>query len=118
MHINVTVGGTNYNVLVATSHSDIVCPGIIITAGEFNISGHTVDPNGSPIPRVTVTISNTQGTVIRSTVTDESGAYTLSNIQSGSTYIVGASNKLYVFTPRTINLLDDVTGFNLVGLPR
>jgi hypothetical protein len=118
MHINITSGGSTYNVIVASSHSDIVCPGIIITAGEVNISGHLYDPNGAPIARASVSITNTQGILVRSTTSDETGAYTLTNIQSGSTYIVSASSKLYVFTPRTINLLDDVTGFNLIGLPR
>lgn len=118
MHINITSGGSNYNVVVASSHSDIVCPGIIITASDVNISGHLYDPNGAPISRATVTITNTQGIVVKSTTSDENGAYTLVGIQSGATYIISASSKLYVFTPRTINLLDDVTGFNLIGLPR
>lgn len=118
MHINVTVGGTNYNVTVASSHSDIVCPGIIITAGEVNVSGHLLDPNGSPIARTTVTISSAQGGVVKTTSSDESGAYTFTNIQSGSTYIISATSKLYVFTPRSVNVLDEITGFNLVGLPR
>lgn len=118
MHINITVGGSTYNVIVASSHSDIVCPGIIITAGEVNVSGHLLDSNGGPIARATVSIANSQGVIVRSTTSDESGAYVLTNIQSGSTYIVSASSKLYVFTPRSVNVLDEVTGFNLIGLPR
>jgi hypothetical protein len=118
MHINITVGASTYNVVVASSHSDIVCPGIIITAADVNVSGHTVDQNGSPLPRVTVSISNAQGTVVRSTTSDESGAYILTNVQSGSSYIVSASTKAYSFTPRTLNVLDEVTGFNLTGVPR
>jgi hypothetical protein len=119
MHLNVTIGSTTYNVVVASSHSDIVCPGtIIITAENVNVSGHLYDPNGAPISRVMVTITNSQGVVVASTVSDDTGAYTLSGIQSGSTYIVNASSKLYVFTPRSLNLLDEVTGFNLTGLPR
>jgi len=114
-HINVTVNGTNYNILLATAKSDIVCPGIVITAGEVSLSGHLVDGNGAPISRASVWISNTQGAVIKTTSSDESGAYTLSGITSGSTYIVNASSRSYTFTPRTINLLEDTTGFNLIG---
>jgi hypothetical protein len=117
-HINVTIGGTNYNVQVATAKSDIVCPGIVITAGEVSISGHLVDSNGSPIGRASVWISNTQGSVVRTTTSDDSGAYTLTGITSGATYIVNASSRGFTFTPRSISLLQDVTGFNLIGSPR
>jgi hypothetical protein len=118
MHINITVGSSIYNVIVASSHSDIVCAGIIITAADVNVSGHVLDSNGSPVTRASVTISNAQGVVVKSTSTDASGAYTLSGIQSGSTYIVNATQRFYVFTPRTLNVLDEVTGFNMVGLPK
>lgn len=118
MHINITVGASNYNVVVASSHSDIVCPGIVITAANVNVSGHVLDSNGAAISRATVTITNAQGVVVRTATSDDIGAYTLTDIQSGSTYIVGASAKGYVFTPRALNLLDEVTGFNLTGTPR
>ena len=118
MHINVTVGGTNYNVVVASSHSDILCPGVVITAGEVNVSGRVVDANGNGISRATVTITNTQGQVVRSTMSSETGSYTLAQVESGQTYIVQGSHRLYSFTPRPLNLLDEVTGFNLVGMPR
>ena len=118
MHINVTVGASTYNVIVASSHSDIVCPGIVITAADVNISGHLLDSNGTPISRATVSITNSQGVVVRTATSDTNGAYTLTGIQSGSTYIVSASSKPYVFTPRSLTVLDEVTGFNLIGLPR
>jgi hypothetical protein len=114
-HINVTVNGTSYNILLATANSDIVCPGIVITAGEVSLSGHLVDGNGTPIARASVWISNSQGSVIKTASSDDSGAYTLTGITSGATYIVNASSRSYSFTPRSINLIDDVTGFNLIG---
>src|SRR5207247_5105671 len=46
MHINLTVGGSVYNVVVASSYSDIVCPGIVITPAQVNISGRVRDPDG------------------------------------------------------------------------
>jgi hypothetical protein len=117
MHINITNGSTNYNVVVASSHSNILCPGIIITPEQVNVSGHTVDQNGAPIARVTVTITNSAGSVISTTASGADGSYTLTNITAGQTYIVQATNKSYSFAPRTLNLLDEVTGFDLVGTP-
>lgn len=118
MHINFTVNGTNYNVIVASSHSDIICPGVVITAAEVNVSGRVVDQNGNGISRATVTITNSQGIVVKTATSNETGAYTLSGVQSGSTYIVSASHRLFVFTPRNVNVLDEINGFNLTGLPR
>jgi hypothetical protein len=117
-HLNVTIGGTNYNIVVASSHSDITCPGTIVTAGEVNISGRVVDQNGNGILRATVSVTNSQGTVVKSVLSGQNGLYTLTGIQSGSTYIVNASHRSYVFTPRVLNLLDEVSGFNLIGSPK
>jgi hypothetical protein len=118
LHINITSGATNYNVIVASSHSNILCPGIIVTPADVNVSGHTVDQNGAPIARVTVSITNSHGDVVRTTTTGADGSYTLTSITVGQTYIVQASNKTYLFAPRTLNLLDEVVGFDLVGTPR
>jgi len=118
MHVNFTVNGTNYNVIVASSHSDIICPGVVITAAEVNVSGRVVDQNGNGISRATVSITNSQGVVVKTAISGETGAYTLTGVESGSTYIVSASHRLYVFTPRNVNVLDEINGFNLTGLPR
>jgi len=118
IHINVTVGGTNYNVVVASSHSDILCGTLVITAADVNISGRIVDANGTGISRAGVTITNAQGQVVRTTTSSETGVYTLTQVESGQTYIVQAAHRLYTFTPRPITLLDEVNGFNLTGTPR
>ena len=117
-HINFTVGGTNYNVTVATSHSDIICPGVIITAEQVNVSGKVVDQNGAGISRAIVTISNSSGTVVKTTSSGANGDYLFTGIESGATYILSASSKGYTFTPRSLNLLTEVTGFNLTGTAR
>jgi len=114
-HINVTINGTNYNILVGTAHSDITCPGVIITAELVNVSGRVVDASGNGIGRAMVSIANSQGAVVKSTMTNITGDYTLSGIEVGSTYIVSASARGYTFTPRPLNLLAEVSGFNLVA---
>lgn len=115
MHINITSGATNYNVVVASSHSNILCPGIVITPTQVNISGRTVDQNGGGIARVTVSITNSTGALIATASSGADGSYTLTNITVGQTYIIQATNKSFTFAPRTLNLLDEVTGFDLVG---
>lgn len=116
--INFTVGGTTYNVAVATSHSDIICPGVVVTAAPVNVSGRVVDQNGTGIYRATVTITNTQGTVVKTALSNSLGYFLLSGVDSGAVYIVSATHKSYDFAPRSLNLLDEVSGFNLVGTPK
>lgn len=115
MHINITAGGSNYNVVVASSYSDIVCPGIIITPADVNISGRVRDQNGAGISRATVTATNDQGQVVRSAVSGSNGDYVLTGVTTGQTYVIQAASKNWAFAPRTINLLDETTGFDLVG---
>jgi hypothetical protein len=118
LHINITSGTTNFNVVVASSHSNILCPNIGVTAAEASISGHVTDQNGGGIARANVIISNSQSQVVASTTTAADGSYTLANITVGQTYVVTVTAKGYQFSPKTINLLDDTTGFDFVGTPR
>ena len=118
LHINITSGGTNYNVTVATSHSDIVCPGVIVTAEPVNVSGRVVDQNGAGIYRATVTITNAQGTVVKSVISNTTGDYLFTGIDSGATYVISATHKTYTFAPRSLNVVAETSGFNLVGTPK
>ena len=118
IHINITSGNTNYNVMVATSHSDIICPGVIITAEPVNVSGRVVDQNGAGIYRATVTITNAQGTVVKSVISSSTGDYLFTGIDSGSTYVLSAVHKTYTFAPRSVNVLSEISGFNLTGTPK
>jgi hypothetical protein len=118
LHINITSGTTNFNVIVASSHSNILCPGISVTAAEVNISGRVTDQSGNALARSNVIISGSSGAVVGSTTTAADGTYTLANITTGQTYIVSVSAKNFAFSPRTINLLDETTGFDFVGTPR
>jgi Carboxypeptidase regulatory-like domain len=115
LHIHIINGATVYDVIVASSHSNIICSGLLITAGEVNIAGHVVDQSGNPIARAAVSITSSQGQVVSTTSSAVDGSYTLTKITAGQTYIVQASAKKYIFTPRTINVMDDVAGFDLVG---
>jgi hypothetical protein len=119
MRINVTVGGTNYNVVVASSHSDIVCPGIGPTPAQVNISGRTLDVEGRSISNVAVTVVRAQdGEVVGSAGSGLTGEFTVKGITVGQTYIVQATHRSYVFAPRAITLQDETNGFDLTGTRR
>ena len=118
MHINITSGGNNYNIVVASSHSDILCGALIITPADVNISGHIVDANGAAIRQATVTLTDDHGQVIRTTLSGLDGSYQITGVTSGQTYILQATQKSYTFQPKVLNVLDEMTDVNLVGARR
>ena len=118
MHINITAGGNTFNVVVASSHSDILCGSVVVTPSDVNVSGRVLDINGGPISQASVTISNDRGQIIRSAMSGMDGSYVFTEIQSGQTYVIQANHKAYTFQPKVINLLDEMTDVNLIGTSR
>lgn len=118
MHINIAAGGNTYNVVVASSHSDILCGSLIITPSNVNVSGRVLDTSGAAIPQASITLSNDRGQIIRSAMSGMDGSYQFTEVQTGQTYVVQANHKAYTFQPRAINLLDEMTDVNLVGTAR
>ncbi|HEX8071977.1 MAG TPA: carboxypeptidase regulatory-like domain-containing protein [Pyrinomonadaceae bacterium] len=60
------------------------------------IAGRAIEPDGTPIPNVTVTLS---GTSSATTMTDANGDYIFSGLTSGGTYTVTASQAGQTFYP-------------------
>jgi hypothetical protein len=68
------------------------------------LRGHITDPTGALIPGATVTVTTGDGTVVRSTTADASGAYSVNGLKAGG-YIVQASFEGFApFTSPTIQL--------------
>ncbi|MDQ3259053.1 MAG: carboxypeptidase-like regulatory domain-containing protein, partial [Acidobacteriota bacterium] len=57
-----------------------------------SITGNVQDPNGAAIPGATVTITNTETNQTREVTTDDSGGYTVPNVQGGN-YTVNVSHQ-------------------------
>lgn len=86
---------------------------ILHYSGEhYTISGNVRDASGNPISNVTVLAS----TGVSST-TDVNGAYTISNLVSG-TYSITPTKSSWVFSPptRTVSVSSDVNGQNFTIL--
>src|SRR5687767_372798 len=74
-----------------------------IAAGQSSnasITGFVQDPSGAYVPGVTVTATNTQTGIVASTVSNESGSYTVLSLLPG-TYRLSAT--LPGFQTHTIN---------------
>lgn len=111
-HINLTSGGTNYNIIVAASHSDINCAQGVITPAQVNVSGRVLTAGGVGISRATLTLRNSQGAV-QTVFSRSSGDYVFSGVTTGQSYVLQATHPSYTFQPRVINVLDELTGVDL-----
>ena len=89
---------------------------LVPTAAPASISGRVLTSTGRSIPNAIVTLTDASG-VSRTARSNTFGYYTFSNVQSGQSYILQASARLYTFAPRAINLTDDLTGFDITAEP-
>ncbi len=80
-----------------------------VTAGAqaarpASVHGHVADPTGARIPGATVTATNAMGTPVKSAVSSETGAYTITGLAPGS-YIIKANRSGFaLYTSPTITL--------------
>ncbi|MEP7213496.1 MAG: carboxypeptidase-like regulatory domain-containing protein [Acidobacteriota bacterium] len=108
LHINITgTNGTNSNVIVASSHSDIECQVTSPTPANVSVSGRVVDANGRAIGRVTVTLTN--GADVLKSQSNAMGNFSFAEVEAGPTYILEASSPFYTFSPVVLRVLDEVS---------
>lgn len=91
-------------------------PAIVPSAANVSVSGRVLTAEGQGVRNAVVTITDSTG-VSRSARTASFGFYRFNDVRSGETYVISVSSKRYVFTPRTINVTDEVTGFDFVASP-
>ncbi len=86
------------------------------TAANVAISGRVVSSNGFSIRNARVTLTGQNG-FVRTAQTNSFGYYRLDDIPVGQTYVMDARAKSYSFTPRTLNVNDELTNIDLVASP-
>ncbi len=79
------------------------------------ISGRVTTAAGQGLRNATVTIIDTAGTR-RTTVTSSFGAYQFEGLEVGRDYLLTVTSKRYRFATRTVNLTENLSDVNLVGL--
>lgn len=78
------------------------------SAANVSVFGKVVTPEGVPLARATVTVSNASGGVARS-VTNSFGNYSFANLPGGANYTFQVQTKGYTFAPRTLTVSQDLT---------
>lgn len=84
------------------------------TAAGVEVAGRILTPDGRGIRNASVIITDGAGNK-RTATTSSFGFYRFTDIPSGETYTVGVASKQYRFTPRVINIVDNLADFDFVG---
>ncbi|HEV7700487.1 MAG TPA: Calx-beta domain-containing protein [Pyrinomonadaceae bacterium] len=78
------------------------------TAAGVSVSGRVRTAGGDGIAGARVTITDGHG-IIRTALTNAFGYYTFYGVSAGEGYVMGVSAKRYLFTPRLLQVFDNVS---------
>ena len=84
-------------------------------AASFAVSGRVLTPNGRGLRNAQVTIVDQSGTA-RTVTTSSFGYYQFDGIASGAVYTIGVASRQYRFAARTVEITDNISDFDFVGL--
>lgn len=84
------------------------------TAAGVDVAGRVLTAEGAGLRNAIVTLTDSRG-VTRTSRSSSFGNYSFEDVRVGETYILGVNSKRYVFTPRTIQVLDEVTGLDITA---
>lgn len=91
-------------------------PALEPTAAHVSVSGRVITAIGFSIRNARVVLTGQNG-FVRTAQTNSFGYYRLDDIPVGQTYVMEALAKSYSFTPRTINVTDELTDVDIVASP-
>lgn len=85
------------------------------SAANVSVSGRILTSNGHGVSRARVTMTDPDG-VTRTAVTGSFGYYRFDEVEVGRTYVVSIGSKRYTFTPRVINVTDELIDLDFVAI--
>lgn len=91
-------------------------PALEPTAANVRVSGRVFDADGRVIRNSIVSLTAQDGSV-RTAITNAFGHFRFDDVPSGASYVLDARAKSYTFTPRTINVSDELTDADMIALP-
>jgi hypothetical protein len=86
------------------------------TAAGATVTGRVTSTNGYGIRNAIVALTGSSGQSFTAR-TNSFGYFRIDDVPSGSTYIATVKAKGFIFTPRSLNVLDSVDGFDLSAEP-
>ena len=113
--VDTTLNTGTINGVSSFSNWTIAVP-LAPTAANVAVSGRVLTANGSGLRNAFVTLTDSSG-VTRSARTSSFGYYRFEEVATGQTYVVGVRSKEYQFTPRTINVANELTDVDFIADP-
>lgn len=86
-----------------------------IVRAEVSVSGQVLTPSGLGLRNAVVTLTDAQGVQRRAT-TSSFGVYQFDNVSTGQTFAIGVSSKRYRFASRSLNVSNQLSDINFLGL--
>ncbi len=93
---------------------NLLLQGTPVTAAAVNISGRVLTARGYGITNAFVSITDTSGDVDYAR-TNQFGYYHFSDIGAGQSYLIDVKSKRYLFTPRLINVAEDLNDVDFIA---
>lgn len=93
---------------------DIGAVEVAAMTANASISGKILSPEGTPIVRAIVKISNMSG-IVQTSTTNTFGNFSFTDLPTGQMYTIEVLSKQYTFTPQNINLTGNITGLNITA---
>jgi hypothetical protein len=87
---------------------------LVPTAAGVDVSGRVLTPNGAGLRNAIVTLTDSRG-VTQTSRSTTFGYYKFEDVRVGETYVLAVNSKRYVFTPRTVQVFDEVTGLDITA---
>ena len=85
------------------------------TSSNVTVSGRVLTSDGRGLRNATVSITDSLG-VRRTTTTSSFGFFSFDNVLTGGTYTFRVASRLYRYTPQTVQVNDNLTLPDFVGL--
>ena len=109
-----TVNNMLINVTGVTQFSRWSGAALVPTAAGVDVAGRVLTAEGAGLRNAIVTLTDSRG-VTRTSRSSSFGNYRFEDVRVGETYILAVNSKRYVFTPRTVQVLDEVTGLDMTA---
>jgi hypothetical protein len=87
----------------------------LTTAAGVSVSGRVLTPGGQGLRNAVVTLTDSQGEA-RSVTTGSFGYFRFEDVEVGHTYAIAVQSKRFRFATRSVNVVDELTDVDFVGL--
>ena len=89
--------------------------GGVAAASSFTVSGRVLTSDGRGLRNTTVSMTSSQG-VVRTATTSSFGLFSFDSVSAGDVYTVRILSRLFRFSPQTVQVNDNLTLPDFVGL--